>query len=192
MKTITAKCQSEVANNRFRSKEYAKAPLKELRDIMNKTKAKMPLGEISHLCDIGSLIPRTTTGFMATRHQNLIPEGPHKVLVKRDRSSKKENSFENTKNSEENSKSLLLNQRNSALKKKNLSIRVTDNSPKNQPIKLVQFKSLSTKHANGPKVDPLQPAASISIPNYEPAKCSLKRNGIVAAYAANTNQGLVR
>ena len=30
------------------------------------------------------------------------------------------------------------------------------------------------------------------IPNHEPTKCSLKRNGIVRAYAANTNQGLVR
>jgi len=182
MKTITTKSQSDV---RFRSKEHPKAPLKELRDIMNKTKAKMPLGEISHLCDISSLMPRTTTGFMATRHQNLIPEGPHKVLAKRDGNSKKENSFDNPKNNEESSKSLLL-------KKKQLSIRVTDNSPKNQAIKLVQFKSLSTKHANEPKVNPLQPASTISIPNYEPAKYSLKRNGIVAAYAANTNQGLVR
>lgn len=139
---------------------------------------------------------------MAARHQNLIPEGPHKVLAKRDTSSKKENSFEGTKNSEGSSKSLLVNkndnQAKSLLKKKNLSIRVTESSPKNQPIKLVQFKSLSTKHANEQRLDkeiatiPLQPAASISIPNYEPAKCSLKKNGIVAAYAANTNQGLVR
>lgn len=30
------------------------------------------------------------------------------------------------------------------------------------------------------------------IPNYESTKCSYKRNGIVRAYAANTNQGLVR
>ena len=32
----------------------------------------------------------------------------------------------------------------------------------------------------------------ISIPNHEPTKCSVKRNGIVKAYAANTNQGIVR
>lgn len=30
------------------------------------------------------------------------------------------------------------------------------------------------------------------MPNHEPTKCSFKRNGIVKAYAANTNQGLVR
>ena len=30
------------------------------------------------------------------------------------------------------------------------------------------------------------------IPNHEATKCSEKRNGVVRAYAANTNQGLVR
>ena len=30
------------------------------------------------------------------------------------------------------------------------------------------------------------------IPNHEPTKCSVKRNGIVKGYAANTNQGIVR
>ena len=30
------------------------------------------------------------------------------------------------------------------------------------------------------------------LPNHEATKCSYKRNGIVKAYAANTNQGLVR
>ena len=38
----------------------------------------------------------------------------------------------------------------------------------------------------------LQPGVGIMIPNYESTKCSYKRNGIVRAYAANTNQGLVR
>lgn len=33
---------------------------------------------------------------------------------------------------------------------------------------------------------------STPIPNHEPTKCSVKRNGIVKAYAANTNQGIVR
>lgn len=196
-----AKVQKEGGVTRYRSKEHVKAPLKELRDIMNMTKAKMPLGEISHFADLGPLMPRTTTGFMAPQHLNLIPQGPHKVLARREANPKKENSFENSKNIEGNMKGSEQdeNQSKPSLKKKNLSIRVAENSPKSQPIKLVQFKSLSTKHANEPKVDreiaaaiPLQPASSISIPNYEPAKCSLKRNGIVAAYAANTNQGLVR
>jgi hypothetical protein len=39
---------------------------------------------------------------------------------------------------------------------------------------------------------PLQPGARIIIPNKEPTKCSIKRNGIVRAYSAITNQGLVR
>jgi hypothetical protein len=39
---------------------------------------------------------------------------------------------------------------------------------------------------------PLQPAHKIIIPNHEPTKCSVKRNGMVVAYAANTNQGIIR
>lgn len=38
----------------------------------------------------------------------------------------------------------------------------------------------------------LQPAAIIQIPNNDPTKCSVRDNGIVSAYAANTNQGIVR
>ena len=38
----------------------------------------------------------------------------------------------------------------------------------------------------------IQPAHKIIIPNDEPTKTSNKRTGIVRAYAANTNQGLVR
>jgi hypothetical protein len=39
---------------------------------------------------------------------------------------------------------------------------------------------------------PLKIGKLISIPNNEPSKCSNKSNGIVKAYAANTNQGIVR
>lgn len=28
---------------------------------------------------------------------------------------------------------------------------------------------------------------SVALPNYEPSKCSARRNGVVRAYAANTN-----
>ena len=38
----------------------------------------------------------------------------------------------------------------------------------------------------------IQAAHKIIIPNHEQTKHSLKRNGVVRAYAANTNQGLVR
>lgn len=30
------------------------------------------------------------------------------------------------------------------------------------------------------------------LPNYEPTRCSTNHNGIIRAYAANTNQGIVR
>ena len=43
-----------------------------------------------------------------------------------------------------------------------------------------------------PSQYPLQPAGRIVIPNHESTKCSIKDNGIVKAYAANTNQGIVR
>ena len=43
----------------------------------------------------------------------------------------------------------------------------------------------SCQNADGKKV-------MIPLPNHEPTKCSVQRNGIVKAYAANTNQGIVR
>eukprot|EP00826_Nyctotherus_ovalis_P041139 TRINITY_DN410_c0_g3_i1.p1 TRINITY_DN410_c0_g3~~TRINITY_DN410_c0_g3_i1.p1 ORF type:complete len:241 (-),score=62.24 TRINITY_DN410_c0_g3_i1:777-1499(-) len=42
------------------------------------------------------------------------------------------------------------------------------------------------------EVPPLMPSKGVVVPNHDPAKCSVKRSGIVRAYAANTNQGLVR
>lgn len=33
---------------------------------------------------------------------------------------------------------------------------------------------------------------SMLLANYEPAKYSNKRNGIITAYGANTNQGIIR
>ena len=41
---------------------------------------------------------------------------------------------------------------------------------------------------NGPPPDPL----SINLPSWEPTKCSVRENGIIAGYAANTNQGIIR
>jgi len=291
--------------NRPRSKEPSKGPLKELRDIMNMTKAKMPLGEMSYHNDLSSLMPKTTTAFMNGKHINFIPDGPHKVIAKREINGISQNlknektggenrapetigrnemakigssmgnpnkadpvkcfprneniksgSFQmqppikkptiqipdsakdppkksqisttpsNVKNTQsqiqskqdKNSMPIPQNPLSSSVKqqqstntnsntaeakqKKNLSIRIPENSPKAQQVKLFQFKSLSTKHANEQKINieqqiapgvlPLQPACNIVIPNHEPAKCSLKRNGVVRAYAAITNQGLVR
>ena len=237
--------QNETLANRPRSREPVKAPLKELRDIMNMTKAKMPLGEMSRFGDLTSLIPKSTTSFNGTKHQNLIPEGPRKVVAKHEFKNEKVggencapdtmsskvkvattvtststaastiNPHHSTKNnivpaaatSTATSSSAVQTKLTAAQSaappaKKSLSIRIPESSPKAQQVKLFQFKSLSTKHANegkiaaaqqsSPGVLPLQPACNIIIPNHEPAKCSLKRNGVVRAYAASTNQGLVR
>ena len=62
------------------------------------------------------------------------------------------------------------------------------------------FKSYSSRNSGTVAIEleqeaipaELQPASRIIIPNHEPTKCSIKRNGIVQAYAANTNQGIVR
>jgi protein phosphatase 2C family protein 2/3 len=42
--------------------------------------------------------------------------------------------------------------------------------------------------ANAPEIDP----ETVMLPNYESSKCSTRRNGSVRAYAANTNQGIIR
>ena len=64
-------------------------------------------------------------------------------------------------------------------------------SEKSEDISLhTIFNSLKTSFStpntsNGKKI-------VLPLPNHEPTKCSVKRNGIVKAYAANTNQGIVR
>ena len=204
--------QKRDADETTASKPRTKAPLKELRDIMNMTKVKMPLGEMSYLGDIASLIPKSTTAFSG-KHMNFIPEGPHKPVIGRGQSHEqkegegrtKQGSMRNTKENMHTSggngqvNKPIIPQTSAQQSKKGLSIRIPESSPKAQQIKLFQFKSLSTKHGNPSEIAeqqisvlPLQPACNIVIPNYEPAKCSLKRNGVVRAYAASTNQGLVR
>jgi len=41
---------------------------------------------------------------------------------------------------------------------------------------------------NAPNLDPY----SVSLPNFEPTKCSVRKNGVIYGYAANTNQGIIR
>ena len=80
---------------------------------------------------------------------------------------------------------------------KTLSITIPDLAPtlvqsaKFLDLKCLTARNLQTEPPEDPAV-PLQPASSIAIPNHEPAKCSLKSNGVVKGYGANTNQGLVR
>ena len=222
--TTTKKEPLELNTSKQRPKELQKGPLKELKDIMNMTKVRMPLGEMSHLGDISSLMPKSTTAF-AAKHQNFIPEGPHKPVMSKAMQATKDHKMPQKSENKAPSQTITSPQpapapatanpqkREATLasatapnttapqqQKKNLSIRIPESSPKAQQIKLFQFKSLSTKHGNTNTTTteqqcaalPLQPACNIVIPNYEPAKCSLKRNGVVRAYAATTNQGLVR
>jgi len=76
---------------------------------------------------------------------------------------------------------------------KNLSINPTaevsvDNLKTNQLKCLTARNTIGMEPTDLGSNAPLQSAGSISIPNYEPSKCSLKSNGVVKAYAANTNQ----
>jgi protein phosphatase 2C family protein 2/3 len=32
----------------------------------------------------------------------------------------------------------------------------------------------------------------VNLPNFENTKCSIKENGVIKAYGANTNQGIIR
>ena len=102
----------------------------------------------------------------------------------------------------------------SFIKKKNLKIEIPDDEgippapisttnrvhkEKHLEVNNDKSKSLSTKNAQrvtfdfeDPALFPLQPAGRIIIPNHESTKWSIKDNGIVKAYAANTNQGIVR
>jgi len=81
------------------------------------------------------------------------------------------------------------------LPSKNLTINSSDLGT--ETMKASQLQCLTARNASIEMIDPnanapLQPGCNISIPNHEPSKCSLKSNGVVKAYAANTNQGLVR
>jgi len=74
---------------------------------------------------------------------------------------------------------------------------IVNNRNDNKNSKQSEFLdgNITTKSQNN---NNLQQAANTTrklqapIPNHEPTKCSVKRNGIVKAYAANTNQGIVR
>lgn len=75
-------------------------------------------------------------------------------------------------------------------------------SVQNRTTTITQFASLSSNNDDDQtfnfaptKVEeniPLKPGKEIVVPNFESTKTSVKRNGIVSAYAANTHQGIVR
>lgn len=41
---------------------------------------------------------------------------------------------------------------------------------------------------NAPPPDPY----TVILPNFEATKCSVRKNGVITGYAANTNQGIIR
>lgn len=71
-----------------------------------------------------------------------------------------------------------------------------------QPLKNIQIPSNTEpeikccgteyNYMDNSQYIPLKLGTAITIPNHEPSKCSAKNNGTVKAYAANTNQGIVR
>jgi len=77
---------------------------------------------------------------------------------------------------------------------------------KQEPLKVLSINPLSEMNKENPQLKcltarggetvgydyALKPGAEISIPDYKPAKYSLKGNGLIKAYAVNTNKGLVR
>ena len=73
-------------------------------------------------------------------------------------------------------------------------------SVQNRTTTITQFSSLSTNDEDiinfvPTKIEeniPLKSGKDIIVPNFEPTKTSVKRNGVVSAYAANTHQGIVR
>lgn len=74
-------------------------------------------------------------------------------------------------------------------------------SVQNRTTTITQFSSLSSNEDDQmynfvpTKVEeniPLKSGKDIVVPNFESTKTSVKRNGVVSAYAANTHQGIVR
>ena len=73
-------------------------------------------------------------------------------------------------------------------------------SVQNRTTTITQFATLSEDDDNVYKFEPskveenipLKSGKEIIVPNLEPTKTSVKRNGVVSAYAANTHQGIVR
>ena len=168
----------------------------------NPTKPKLYANEIGHLGSINATaVQRSTTMALHQRHQ--MTDGPHNPVNKPPLLSP---SLQRPPSVPPTEKNRLLTEEavteqtlaKDMKPKRNLSIK-TDMSPKQNPAKLAQLKSLSTRHSDiehstseQAKVPPLMLASNVIIPNHDPAKCSVKKNGVVRAYAANTNQGLVR
>ena len=68
--------------------------------------------------------------------------------------------------------------------------RGTSQPPKSVEMSTILSGSIYTGNplTAPPNIDPTK----IILPKHDPTKCSTKRNGIIRAYAANTNQGIIR
>jgi len=164
---------------------------------LNPAKPKLYASEIGHLGAINA--PGTQKGpTLQTSTKHSAPECPHKTVHRSGNyGTLRPPSMPQGERTKLQSDAQCAEHQSALLvPKKNLSIKIPEMSP--SQAKTTQFKSLSTKHSDGmqatneARIPPLMAASSIVIPNHEPAKCSIKKNGVVRAYAANTNQGLVR
>lgn len=55
-----------------------------------------------------------------------------------------------------------------------------------QPQNVMDINTLL--FGNAPPPDPY----TVVLPNFEPTKCSVRKNGVISGYSANTNQGIIR
>lgn len=111
------------------------------------------------------------------------------ILFNRDKNVYPSYSQQENQNLQENSSSAQINNRND-IQSNNQS----NNNYNNENIP-PSSKTTTTSNSNANYQQAVPPANKkllAPIPNHEPTKCSVKRNGIVKAYAANTNQGIVR
>ena len=79
--------------------------------------------------------------------------------------------------------------KNKSLKNRSVNKEICD--------EITNFKCLTNRKEGLEPTDlgakePLQPGSNINFPDYEEAKCSIKSNGLINAYAVNTNQGIAR
>ncbi|CAD8197002.1 unnamed protein product [Paramecium octaurelia] len=65
-----------------------------------------------------------------------------------------------------------------------------DSSP--IPKKMARLKKQEINYHSLVDLNQINKGIEVVLPNYEPTKCSQNNNGLIKAYAANTNQGIIR
>lgn len=197
---------SQTAQIQAIRKDQTKQNYQENKNNSNTVKQKYPINEVCHLGVLNSNMPQRIGLLTQPVSQYVMPhKAPHNTLIP-EKCSIRPPSLPPTERGKSpfsatqqinipQATNISLSHCGEQQKKQGLSIKVQETSPSGAGPN----KSMSTRHASAErtnkeiaKVPALQSASSIVIPNDEPAKCSIKKNGLVRAYAANTNQGLVR